>query len=142
RDLFSFTTRRSSDLSLKVAGWDLLANQLAQVINLPDKQRAGIYGSAQQMATCLANSSVTNWITPLSATDQRLQFDPYQFVRSAQDTLYSLSKEGQGTAGPLVTALTVAVVEAAEDIASSSDDPAATGQGRLKTPLVGVVDEA
>lgn len=128
--------------SLKAAGWDLLANQLSQVINLPDKQRAGIYGSAQQMATCLANSSVTNWITPLSSTDQRPQFDPYQFVRSAQDTLYSLSKEGQGTAGPLVTALTVAVVEAAEDIASSSDDPAATGQGRLKTPLVGVLDEA
>lgn len=128
--------------SLKAAGWDLLANQLDQVVNLPDKQRAGIYGSAQQMATCLANSSVTDWITPRSMSDQRPQFEPYQFVRSATDTLYSLSKEGQGTAGPLVTALTVAVVEAAEDIASSSSDPAATGQGRLKTPLVGVLDEA
>src|SRR5699024_11841911 len=63
-------------------------------------------------------------------------------VRPATGTLYSLSKEGQGTAGPLVTALTVAVVEAAETIASSTTDAAATGDGRLKTPLVGVLDEA
>jgi len=47
-------------------------------------------------------------------------------------TLYSLSKEGRGTAGPLVTALTVAVVEPAAQSAG----------GRLATPLVGVLDEA
>ena len=51
-------------------------------------------------------------------------------------TLYSLSKEGQGTAGPLVTALTVAVVEAAEELAARS------AGGRLSTPLLGVLDEA
>ena len=51
-------------------------------------------------------------------------------------TLYSLSKEGPGTAGPLVTALTVAVVEAAEDLAAHS------AGGRLTTPLLGVLDEA
>ncbi|WP_344724961.1 TraG/TraD/VirD4 family protein, partial [Agrococcus terreus] len=94
------------------------------------------------MAAALANSGITDWITPQSADDPRPQFDPYDFVRTATGTLYSLSKEGQGTAGPLVTALTVAVVEAAETIASSTTDAAATGDGRLKTPLVGVLDEA
>ena len=127
---------------LEHAGWTLRAGQLDQVLHLPDKQRAGVYGSAQQMAAALANSGITAWITPQSVGDPRPQFDPYDFVKTATGTLYSLSKEGQGTAGPLVTALTVAVVEAAEDIASSTTDQAATGDGRLKTPLVGVLDEA
>ena len=40
------------------------------------------------------------------------------------------------TAGPLVTALTVAVVEAAEDLAAASPG------GRLSRPMLGVLDEA
>ena len=51
-------------------------------------------------------------------------------------TLYSLSKEGAGTAGPLVTALTAATLEAATDLADTSPG------GRLRTPLVGILDEA
>lgn len=53
-----------------------------------------------------------------------------------KNTLYSLSKEGAGTAGPLVTALTVATVEAAESYAVVSPG------GRLAVPLVSVLDEA
>lgn len=51
-------------------------------------------------------------------------------------TLYPLSKEGRGTTGPLVTALTVAVVEDAEELAERS------AGGRLATLLLGVLDEA
>ena len=47
-----------------------------------------------------------------------------------------LSKEGKGTAGPLVTALTAATVEAAEELATAQPG------GRLATPLLGVLDEA
>lgn len=144
-DVYLWLTDVSDDSAVDIlrnAGWTLLASQLNQVVHLPDKQRAGIYGSAQQMAAALANSGITDWITPQSADDPRPQFNPYEFVRTATGTLYSLSKEGQGTAGPLVTALTVAVVEAAEEIASATTDQAATGDGRLKTPLVGVLDEA
>jgi len=62
-------------------------------------------------------------------------FDPAAFV-AGQGTLYSLSKDGKGSAGPLVTALTVAVTEAAE--------ARATGMagGRLDVPPLGVLDEA
>lgn len=69
------------------------------------------------------------------AGDRRPQFDPDAFVRGT-GTLYSLSKEGQGSAGALVTALTAAVVEAAEEYA--------TGQagGRLAVPMLVVLDEA
>ena len=50
--------------------------------------------------------------------------------------MYSLSKEGSGSAGPLVTALTVAITEAAEDLAKRSPG------GRLPVPMVAVLNEA
>ena len=115
--------------------YPLTSDQVAGVVFAPDRQRGGVYGTAQQMASCLTNRQVARWVTPQGAVDHRRRFDPVAFVARG-GTLYSLSKEGRGTAGPLVTALTVAVVEAAEAIASTS--PA----GRLPVPLLGVLDEA
>lgn len=116
-------------------GFVQTANAVQGVINLHDKQRGGIYGTALQMASCLTNRQVSRWVTPQGPADNRPQFDPAAFVRS-KGTLYSLSKEGKGTAGPLVTALTVATVEAAEELAVHSRG------GRLETPMIGVLDEA
>jgi type IV secretory pathway TraG/TraD family ATPase VirD4 len=116
-------------------GLQLSADALAGVINAPDKQRAGVYGTAQQSAQFLVNRKVTRWVTPEGPNDNRPQFNPHEFVRQG-GTLYSLSKEGAGTAGPLVTALTVAVVEAAEQYARGMP------MGRMPSPLVGVLDEA
>ena len=120
---------------LKSGGYELTADQVAGVIFAPEKQRGGVYGTAQQMASCLTNRQVARWVTPQSAADHRRQFDAEAFVREG-GTLYSLSKEGRGTAGPLVTALTVAVVEAAEELAAASHG------GRLPRPMLGVLDEA
>jgi type IV secretory pathway TraG/TraD family ATPase VirD4 len=116
-------------------GLHLSADALSGVINAPDKQRAGVYGTAQQSAQFLVNRKVTRWVTPQGPNDTRPQFNPHEFVRQG-GTLYSLSKEGAGTAGPLVTALTVAVVEAAEEYAKGCP------MGRMPNPLVGVLDEA
>jgi type IV secretory pathway TraG/TraD family ATPase VirD4 len=115
-----------------VPGLHLSADALAGVINAPDKQRAGVYGTAQQSAQFLLNRKVTRWVVPHG---NRPQFNPHRFVREG-GTLYSLSKEGSGTAGPLVTALTVAVVEAAQDYAKTCPS------GRMPNPLLGVLDEA
>ena len=121
---------------LKSHDYPLIADQVAGVITAPDKQRGGVYGTAQQMASCLTNRQVLRWVTDTGETStRRRHFDVDGFVRST-DTLYSLSKEGRGTAGPLVTALTVAVVEAAERLATTQPG------GRLQTPMVGVLDEA
>ncbi|WP_029212103.1 TraM recognition domain-containing protein [Arsenicicoccus bolidensis] len=120
---------------LQASGYDLTADQVAGVLFAPEKQRGGVYGTAQQMASCLTNRQVARWVMPASAGDRRAQFDPVTFVRDG-GTLYSLSKEGRGTAGPLVTALTVAVVEAAEALAAASPG------GRLARPMLGVLDEA
>jgi type IV secretory pathway TraG/TraD family ATPase VirD4 len=119
---------------LRQHGFDLTADQVAGVIAAPDKQRGGVYGTAQQMASCLTNRQILPWITP--SGKPRPEFDPGEFVREDGGTLYSLSKEGRGTAGPLVTALTVAVAEAAEELATRSPG------GRLPTPMLGVLDEA
>lgn len=110
-----------------------MAEGIEAVRGFPDKQRGGIFGTAQQMAQCLASSRVAPWINPTIAG--RPAFDPHQFVRNS-GTLYSLSMEGAGNAGPLVTALTVAVVKAAEEYAKTCRG------GRLPTPMVGVLDEA
>ncbi|MFD9436498.1 type IV secretory system conjugative DNA transfer family protein [Streptomyces sp. NPDC060002] len=119
---------------LRGAGHAMSADGLAGVINAPDKQRSGIYGVAQQMASCLVNPEVNRWVTP-PADEYAGEFDPHAFVRTG-GTLYSLSREGRDSAGPLVTALTVAVVEAAEEYATTQRG------GRLPLPLVGVLDEA
>jgi type IV secretory pathway TraG/TraD family ATPase VirD4 len=120
---------------LRAHGYAQTADSVGGVVNAPEKQRGGVYGTALQMASCLTNRQIARWVTPQGDTDPRPQFDPAEFVRS-RGTLYSLSKEGKGTAGPLVTALTVAVVEAAEELAVLSPG------GRLAVPMVGVLDEA
>ena len=137
-DVYTWLTRPTEEEPIDILrrhGYDLTADQVRGVITAPEKQRGGIYGTAQQMASCLTNRQVAAWVNPQGDPDLRPQFDSAAFVRDG-GTLYSLSKEGRGTAGPLVTALTVAVVEAAEELAAGS------AGGRLSVPLLGVLDEA
>ncbi|KHL03217.1 type IV secretory system conjugative DNA transfer family protein [Sinomonas humi] len=134
----TWLTRPADDTAVDILrdhGYAESANAVAGIVNAPEKQRGGVYGTALQMASCLTNRQVAQWVTPNGEADGRPQFDPGAFVAS-KGTLYSLSKEGKGTAGSLVTALTVAVVEAAEELAVHSPG------GRLATPMVGVLDEA
>ncbi len=137
-EVYTWLTRPTDESSIDILrehGYDLTADQVAGVVAAPEKQRGGVFGTAQQMASCLTNRQVSKWVTPQDVDDPRPHFDVDAFVRDG-GTLYSLSKEGRGTAGPLVTALTVAVVEAAEELAAHSPG------GRLSTPLLGVLDEA
>lgn len=138
-DVYTWLTRPTDETAVGILrrhDFRLTADQVAGVVAAPEKQRGGVYGTAQQMASCLTNRQVARWVTPQGAANPRPQFRPEDFVRADGGTLYSLSKEGRGTAGPLVTALTVAVVEAAEELAARS------AGGRLTTPLLGVLDEA
>ncbi|MCD2444372.1 TraM recognition domain-containing protein [Agromyces sp. SYSU K20354] len=137
-DVYRWLTRPTDETPIDILarhGFTLTADQVSGVIYAPEKQRGGVYGTAQQMASCLTNRQIVRWVTAMDVVDTRPQLDPAAFVRDG-GTLYSLSKEGKGTAGPLVTALTVAVVEAAEELAARS------AGGRLRTPIVGVLDEA
>ncbi|MCJ1675459.1 TraM recognition domain-containing protein [Rathayibacter sp. VKM Ac-2929] len=115
-------------------GYPANARAVRGIMNTADKARDGIYSTAQGMAVCLKSAATADWVNA-RPNDTRQQFVPETFVTSTQ-TLYSLSKEGAGTAGPLVTALTAATIEAAEEHAARSRG------GRLATPLVAVLDEA
>jgi type IV secretory pathway TraG/TraD family ATPase VirD4 len=123
---------------LRAHGYHQMADAVDGQVNGESRRRDSVYGTAAQMASCLKVRAIAHWVAPVGGTkeaDRRPQFDPHAFVRST-DTLYSLSKEGKGTAGPLVTALTAATVEAAEELATTQPG------GRLATPLLGVLDEA
>ncbi len=120
---------------LRAAGHELPAQAVQAVINSPDKQRAGVYGTAEKIVSFLVNPAITEWVTPGAGPAARPEFSPRDFV-AGNGTLYLLSREGQGTAGPLVTALTVATIEAAEELATRSPG------GRLPVPLLCILDEA
>ncbi|MBF4592074.1 type IV secretory system conjugative DNA transfer family protein [Curtobacterium sp. VKM Ac-1395] len=140
-DVFAWLTNpdnREMVAILRNNDYPLIANDVESASRTSPKQRDGVYGTARKMAACLKNSSIGKWVTPLGgsvAGDRRKQFSPDEFVRGT-DTLYSLSKEGEGTAAPLVTALTVAVVEAGERFAKTQPG------GRMATPLLCILDEA
>jgi len=129
---------------LEANDYPLLAAALQSVVNAPEKQRGGVYGTAQQISSFMTNREAMRWVThePPAAssanpwtTTRRREFDPHEFVKT-EGTVYSLSKEGRGSAGPIVTALTVAICEAAEERAKRSPG------GRLAVPMVAVLDEA
>ena len=119
---------------LREHGYTVLASALLAQINAPEKQRGGIFGTALEMCSFMTNRQAMRWVVP--NPDQPLPlFDPHAFA-SSRDTLYSLSKEGKGSAAPLVTGLTLAVCEAAEERAKRCPG------GRLPVPIVCVLDEA
>ena len=131
-------TRSTDDTPAKLLdahGWTKEADAVASTIRQPEKYRGSVYSTALQMAACLKNEKIAAWVNPTGPDDDRRQFDPQAFV-AGKHTLYALSKEGAGTAGPLVTALTVATVTAAEEYAVSQ------AGGRLSTPMMCVLDEA
>ncbi|PVZ93316.1 conjugal transfer protein [Amnibacterium flavum] len=136
---FTWTTSPGDDEPVSILrrfGYDQMADSVSGHVNGESRRRDSVYGTASQMAACLKVRAIARWVTPQGdELDRRPQFDPQAFARSS-DTLYSLSKEGQGTAGPLVTALTAATVEAAEEYATKHSG------GRLPVPMLGVLDEA
>jgi type IV secretory pathway TraG/TraD family ATPase VirD4 len=121
---------------LRAAGgsFHLSASGLAAQYNTDPRTRSGIFGTAKKMVRCLKMSNVHPWISTEGGADRR-RFDELDFLEN-NGTLYSLSLEGRGSAGPLVSALTEAVVDVAMRKASQSHG------GRLPIPLLAVLDEA
>jgi type IV secretory pathway TraG/TraD family ATPase VirD4 len=118
---------------LKKHGYALIAHKLRMLMELPEKTRDGVYSSAVKLLACLEEPEVLRWVIPPSRPLP--EFDPVAFL-DTRDTLYLLSKEGEGSASPLVAALTNAVFDWGERLAR-------TRRGaRLDPPLLCVLDEA
>lgn len=119
---------------LREHGYGIVSEAVWAVAELTPKQRDGVFGTARAMASFLRNDKILPWVTPTEQSS-RTQFDPVAFATS-QDTIYLISREGRGTARALTAALTVAIVQAAEDLAARSVS------GRLPAPMSVVLDEA
>lgn len=100
---------------------------------LTEKTRGGVFAEARRIVGFLESESLLGWLVPGEGKEE---FVPADFAQSTNQTLFLLSQEGAGSAGPVIAALTKAVFNAAEKIA------AGTGKGRLSLPLLAVLDEA
>ena len=62
-DVYTWLTRPTDETAvdiLKDHGVTLTADLVAGVVSAPEKQRGGVYGTAQQMAACLTNRQITS----------------------------------------------------------------------------------
>jgi type IV secretory pathway TraG/TraD family ATPase VirD4 len=136
-DVYAWLTRPTNRTPVEVLrgrGYPMQADAVEAIIDLHPKQRGGVYGTAEQTMSFLTSRAVQAWIMPPEGPFA-VEFDPAAFVRST-DSLYLLSKEGEGSGGPIVTALTVAVVEAAIGYARCCPG------GQLPIPMTVELDEA
>ncbi|WP_067470822.1 type IV secretory system conjugative DNA transfer family protein [Nocardia amamiensis] len=117
---------------LDLAGHHLAARGLFAMYNEDPKQRSGVFGTARKMARILKSPELRPWIEHGA---NRRRFDHRVFAGSDSNTLYLLSMEGAGSAGPILNALTAAVLESAVQRGIAHG-------GRLPTPLMAVLDEA
>ena len=115
--------------------YPLIAQALNARLNYAAKQADGIWGTAIKMAKCLRGRNVRPWVASTGPDDDRPELDLAGYVQRGE-TLYCLSREGVGSVGPLVAALTMAATKTAEAIATDSPG------GRLPVPMLCALDEA
>ncbi|WP_422117766.1 type IV secretory system conjugative DNA transfer family protein [Brachybacterium sp. UNK5269] len=121
---------------LQANGYSDAATQLRGTSELTDKQRDGIVGTATPWVSFLRNPNYLAWIQTTGPEDRRPQFNPRAFVGSKADTLYLVSKEGEGSARAITAAMTMAVLDAADKLGAVSKGM------RLPRPLMASLDEA
>jgi len=136
---------------LREHGYDLLARTLRGTQDSPPETRGGVYFTARAATACLRDPQITAWVTPPptwannpngadvangpdGVAGSLVEFRPEDFPASRQ-TLYLLSKDEGGSAGPLVAALTDRVLRCGVAAAERRG-------GRLDPPMVLVLDEA
>lgn len=119
--------------ALEAAGYEHVAAEVEAVQRTTERTRSGIFAYAREAMSFLASQSVREWVQPFGGHPE---FDPRELVASASDTLYLFSEEGPGSAGPLIAALTRAVLSSAEDTAKHQPS------GRLPKPFLAILDEA
>jgi len=119
---------------LRGAGLRGIAASLQGTQHSPPETRGSVYFTARVAAKCLRNPAITAWVTPPLGAWGLEEFDAGAFPMSRQ-SLYLLSKDGGGSAAPLVAALTDRVMRAGVVAAERRG-------GRLDPPMLVLLDEA
>jgi type IV secretory pathway TraG/TraD family ATPase VirD4 len=135
--VLTWTTLQSNPLAVEILrkhGQHDSADQVKSVQALVHETRGSIFQAAANQISFLKNDAARPWVQRMGSDDDRPEFDPREYVRSS-DTFVCLSREGVGSFGPLVAAMTNAVIEAAEDYAKTLPG------GRLAVPMAMLLDE-
>ncbi|MDN5915558.1 MAG: TraM recognition domain-containing protein [Pseudonocardia sp.] len=136
--------RRDAIAALDRAGAETEAADLEATLSGADVTTKGIFQTARTATKSLTSERLMRWVTPPDTWGDPLvlappvELDLWDLLAAGQDgraTVQLLSKEGAGTAAPVVTALVDRILEIAELLAQASG-------GRLEPPVVAVLDEA
>ena len=136
--------RRDAIDALDRAGATAEAADLEATLSGADVTTKGIFQTARTATKSLTSERLMRWITPpdtwrdplTTRWPQELNlWDLLAAGRHGRATVHLLSKEGAGTAAPVVTALVDRILEIAELLAQAAG-------GRLEPPVVAVLDEA
>jgi hypothetical protein len=112
-----------------VQAWlsDVVSREPARILS-----QHGFHETVRTAASCLSDPRIMAWVTPPATPLPALDMTRFP---DTTDTPYLLSKDGAGSASPLVATLTDRVLRAAVKTAQ-------TRGGRLDPPLLAVLDEA
>lgn len=154
RDVRNWLAERSEEPVglLEEAGMPDLARGLQGTIEAPFEQRGGLYETALTALACLESEAVARYVTPPQTwripPRQGLpiaEFDPWRFVVGynrdelgnpiPHDALYLLTREGAGSAAPVVAALVDHLLRTVARAATARG-------GRVDPPVRAVLDEA
>ena len=131
--------RRDAIIALDTAGADTEAADLHAALSGADVTAKGIFQTARTATKALTSQRILRWVTPPHAWrapgPDLPELDPWTILDQTPSTLYLLSKEGAGTAAPIVAAIVDRLLDTAERTAQSLG-------GRLDPPVVAVLDEA
>nr|WP_231135089.1 type IV secretory system conjugative DNA transfer family protein [Motilibacter deserti] len=119
---------------LRRHGHPLLAKEFEGTRTMAHETRASVYFTARTATKCLRNPQITSWVTPPLPGEDVEEIDTAAFPLSRQ-TLYLLSKDGGGSAAPLVAALTDRMMREGVQAAELRG-------GRLDPPMMVLLDEA
>lgn len=111
----------------------VIADRIRSAQAVTERTRSGIFAYARGAVAFLGSDELRRWVQPGHG---RSELDPIDLVAAPHDTLYLMSKEGRGSAGPLVSALSKTLLDAAERLAESSPG------GRMPVPFTVILDEA
>ena len=128
----SDVTSREPARILAAHGFHAAARSVAGRQAGAPETRDGVYETARTAASCLSDPRIMAWVTP--PTRPLPALDVAGFPTSSH-TLYLLSKDGAGSAAPLVAGLTDQLLRAAVRAAELRG-------GRLDPPMLAVLDEA
>lgn len=154
RDVRDWLATRSDEpvQLLESKGLKSTAAGLKGLLEAPEEQQGGVYETALTALGCLESEAVARyvtppetWVEPPADPSAIVTFDPWRFIvgytadasgtAMPRDTLYALTREGAGTAAPVVAALV-------DHLLLTTAEAATARGGRVDPPVRAVLDEA